>query len=291
MIEEYDDLSFAIRAMPDLCTQPAYEYAKECVRLSRFSCYVMVSGIAYMHFQAKAGGTSIVDPQSLLKDVWRLQYPDRNEDEIDLMTDAMTEVLSPEELKIFVSFFNLPEEMSLATIGSTMSEMLLCSAVDNYLTYLRDLLVRVYQVKPDMLKSSDTNLSHEFVLQFQTMDDLIVALAEKKAGELAYRGFRDYVEFWKKHGFNLFARDTDYEEVLRYIEIRNIIVHNRGVINNIFKTRLPKHPSQVGEHINYDDDFKDALEDLTRSAFEIDNKAVAKFKLELVPLRTRKQAF
>ncbi len=81
----------------------------------------------------------------------------------------------------------------------------------------------------------------------------------------------------------MFPSPEGLDRAIRLIELRNIIVHNRGVVSNVFKQRLPEYPLEVGERVEFD--FQEILREgifLAKSVDLIDKISVAKFGLPIV---------
>jgi hypothetical protein len=279
VIEEYDDLSFVVRLMPDACSCPAFAYAEEHLRLWRFETYIFAGGLTSTRSSSEVA--SVVPAEEGLRHILAISFPEKD---VEQMVAATSHIFTPDMLAAIGAFVNIPSSQTLQTYAPTMFELIFCRMVDNYLIYLRDLLALIYQTRPEMLKSSE-QVTYEFILQFSTMEDVITGLAEKRANELAYKGFREIVAFWNKHGLDLFSTSDGLESILRLVETRNILVHNRGIINSIFKKRVPNHLSKIGDRIKYGEEFYEDAEMLTTSVFDIDARAVNKFGLNLVLLR------
>src|SRR6266511_3891545 len=69
-------------------------------------------------------------------------------------------------------------------------QMAVQRSVDNYLTYLSELLALLFRTRPETLRSSET-VPLEEVLRHMSMDELIAALAERRVERLAYLGMAD----------------------------------------------------------------------------------------------------
>lgn len=119
------------------------------------------------------------------------------------------------------------------------SEMALCRVVDNYLTYVTDLLGLIFAARPETLKSSES-VTLEFVLTYPTTPQLIRAIVRKKVDQLSYQGMKDLMDFCSKRlQFPLLKSQEDIAKAVKLIETRNIIVHNRGIVNETFLRRVP----------------------------------------------------
>ena len=171
-------------------------------------------------------------------------------------------------------------ENKLLTHMDMFHEVLLTRSVDNFLTYISDLITLIYKTKPETLRSGETE-KLEFILQFHTMDDLVAAIAERRVNELSYQGMRSLSEaLSKRMGLTLFERPADMDRAVLLIEIRNIISHNRGIINSIFQSRVGSARGELGSKLTFttDEVFGD-VRFLASAAASIDRRAMIKFGL------------
>jgi hypothetical protein len=173
---------------------------------------------------------------------------------------------------------------SLVRFRRLMTEMVLCRNTDNFLTYISQLLALVFRTRPETLRSKGTE-KLDFILQYTSMDDLVAAIAEKRVNDLSYKGIDDLAEYLQDQiGFVLFDSSENSDRAKYLIEVRNLLVHNRGIVNQIFLSRLRSYSrhelGNLGEPVSLDSDFIfDAAEMLIKSAFDIDARAAAKWNL------------
>jgi hypothetical protein len=126
---------------------------------------------------------------------------------------------------------------------SLLLETVLTRAVDNYLGYVSELLALAFLTKPEMLRSDET-VPVRLVLEHDTMGDLIEDLAERRVERLAYQSLRDLSQYLRERvGFDLFGSDEHFEGAARLVELRNLVVHNRGVVNRTFEPARRDTPS------------------------------------------------
>jgi hypothetical protein len=168
---------------------------------------------------------------------------------------------------------------ALMTREQMLLQILLCRGVDNYLIYLADLLGLVFSSRPETLRTDD-KISYQDILQFKSMDDLVNFLAERKVHSLAYKGMRDLAGYLSnKLGFEICEQSEALERIVLVIELRNLISHNRAVINRIFKERQPKFPGEIGQviRLNMPRTLQD-LDLLAASVCDIEERAAKKWK-------------
>jgi hypothetical protein len=163
-------------------------------------------------------------------------------------------------------------------------EMLLSRGVDNFLTYVAELLALVFRSRPETLRSGET-IRLDYVLRHAGMDDLIESLAERRVERLAYQGMRELADDLRKSiGFDLFPDAEALVHAISIIEARNLIVHNRAVINKRHIARVPSAASQLGARLDLEfDSVSDDLAFLARAAYSIDERAIRKWNLATSP--------
>lgn len=127
-----------------------------------------------------------------------------------------------------------------------MAEMVWCRGVDNFLTYLSKLLGLVFRTRPETLRSAKTERL-DVVLAFDSMSSLIDHLAEKRVHDLAYAGLGSLNQTLEREiGFELFPNRERMDRAVVIVETRNLIVHNRGVINDLYVSRTGDRSVPVG---------------------------------------------
>jgi hypothetical protein len=157
-------------------------------------------------------------------------------------------------------------------------EMAYCRAVDNFLAYVSSLLAEVFSTRPETLHSAGS-IPVSLVLEHATRDDLVRALAEQHVDRLGYLGLRKLRDDLKgKLGFDLFPEAFD--NAVEIVEIRNLIVHNRGVVNRTFLKRVPWSNAQLGDALTFGvDDAVRAFNTFGARVADIDPRAISKFGL------------
>jgi len=159
-------------------------------------------------------------------------------------------------------------------------EMWLCRCVDNYLCYISDLLALIFTSKPETLRSNETVTTEE-LLRHSRIEDVIQALAEKKVNQLSYKGLPElFKHLQDKLGFQLFQNEEEMYYARNAVELRNLIVHNRGIVNNVFLHRVPDYSGVIGDRIRLSDENLISIVALiSRSVSDIDVRASSKFGL------------
>lgn len=161
-----------------------------------------------------------------------------------------------------------------------LQELILTRTVDNFLCFLSDLLALIYKTKPQMLRSSEQERL-DFVLNFESMDELRAAVAEKKVERLSYLGLRDLNDSLRgQMGFELFGSPKDLSEAAVLVEMRNICVHARGVVGATSARRFAEFKDLLGKRLDFSHErIRACRKFLENAVFDIDVRATEKFSL------------
>jgi hypothetical protein len=164
-------------------------------------------------------------------------------------------------------------------------QMAYARTVDNLLTYFKDILAEVITAQPNILKSNEIE-KLDFILSYETMSDLKLALSEKKIEELFYKGIDKIEEFFlSKLKITLFKSDEEKSGFNRIVKNRNLIVHNRGRVNTQFIKEFASNKYKKNQILKAT--FKD-LSELSISVSNIvaylDHEISTKYKLKQIKL-------
>ena len=180
-------------------------------------------------------------------------------------------------------------------------EMALTRATDNFLFYLSELLTLAFKENPEMLKATlgqsgqgrgrqQEVVPLEDVLEYQTIDDLRQAIVERRVTNLSYRGMRSLAEYMDGQlGFAVFEHGDDLNRAVDIVERRNLIVHNRAVVNRHFLTKVPDPTRyQLGVALAFEvNAISDDLYFIANAARRIDARAATKWSLPTISIRLR----
>jgi len=164
-------------------------------------------------------------------------------------------------------------------------EMFLARLVDNFQIYLVDLIRVVLHAKPAMLSTRQQTLTLEELLRYDRIEDLIHDIIEKRINALAYEGFGDLQAWCGERGIEIHVPKGHRDAVVELIATRNVIAHNRGLVDDKYVRAIRMSRFNSGEVRRLDvDDLFGALALLHRVVGETDRLAVEKFQLSTVPM-------
>jgi hypothetical protein len=260
MSEEIGRREIQLPRIPEKVTEPYRLYLEDFHRLQHFVGFI--SSLA-----TDVDRKAVVAAQALLETI---EY-ETDREEKQRAYRKMIEEKGVGALKTLREFRQL------------ILQAMVCRGVDNFLTYISQLLSLIFRTKPETLRSND-QIKVDFALQHTTMNDLVDALAEKKVTDLSYSGMRQLADYIRDRlGLELFADESALERAIFLIEVRNLITHNRSVVNDTFlnKLRASKEPvGKIGETLNLEvDSVFDGITFLADTVGQIDWRAASKFGL------------
>lgn len=165
------------------------------------------------------------------------------------------------------------------------SQMAYSRLVDNALCYFKDILSEVVLKKPEILKSSEKE-PLDYILSFNSMESLLIDLSEKKIKQLFYGKFSDIKKFFlDKLGIELFKNTIEEKNFNQFIKQRNLIVHNRGIVNQEFLDEFKNTHLKIGNGLYFKFETLSMLnKEITNLIVDIDIKVREKFKLETIDI-------
>lgn len=125
---------------------------------------------------------------------------------------------------------------------SLISENLLVELISIFEDYIQNILKYLLHKNQELALSSDKQINADEILKYNSIEDLKSAIIEDKVHKLMYRSLKNIINFISS-GFKVrFELEDDmYMDVLYWKETRNIIIHNRGIVNDIYLNAIKKH--------------------------------------------------
>jgi hypothetical protein len=154
--------------------------------------------------------------------------------------------------------------------------------VDNFQSFLEELLRLILRTQPNRLKRDDAVPTAD-VLSHSTMEGVLQTSIDQKVHGWGYKSIRDLakavVEFT---GFKLFPNERDALLVERLYDDRNLFTHNYGIVNQRYLRKHPDCKTLEGQPLAFDlPEIKAAWEYLIKASADIETRATATFRLVL----------
>ena len=179
-----------------------------------------------------------------------------------------------------------PTESAVAQMdvhSAVLGEMIFCRGVNSFLTFLADLMTQIYEKYPKKLPSNKQT-TYGFCIEHHLAGDLISALAEETVMELTHQNLDALAGYFKKHlDVMLFTKDTDTANAALCVDIRNIITHNRGIVNRFFIQRNPRFADDLGKRVVLSEqEIREMLSTLGYCARQVDLRAITSLGWRLI---------
>lgn len=165
-------------------------------------------------------------------------------------------------------------------------ETILCRIVDAFHIYMTEVIRLALTHEPRLLKAGAASMRVEEILDYGSIDEIVERLISRRVEELSYRGFHAIAEYVReKMGATLSIGDDDLSGATEAIALRNIIVHNRAVVNERFLEQTKRNDLTLGSryHLLTPEVF-DFIAALTNVAANVDQAIAGHFGLETAPM-------
>ncbi len=187
-----------------------------------------------------------------------------------------------DDLAKIVEFSAADSERSTARWADIglMLQLFLARYVDNFQSFVDELLRDIYRAKPEILKGSEAAVSMKDVLSHASIEALLETAIERRVRNLGYKSLADLESSiaTELDGFRLFPRDKSF--IARLFDIRNLITHNYGIVNEWFARRYPEPKLTVGQAYPLGPaEIQRAWATLVAATTDIELRARQKFRL------------
>ena len=127
----------------------------------------------------------------------------------------------------------------------------LCRAVDNFQSYVVDIIVSAFSRNPDLIfPKKTTKISNIF--RFNNLDELRRFAIEEGASDYGYQNVVDIdKDLRSRFGFGILNGRLRRLRLRRIIEIRNMIVHNRARKSHRFVDQIGAKFDRFGDVVRF----------------------------------------
>lgn len=162
--------------------------------------------------------------------------------------------------------------------GKILARILFSSFVDNFETYLSDLLYEIFLAKPATLKSSGSVTIKE-VLDCSDLQEFVKYLAKQKIGKLQKGSVKGFISDNAQIKNLNVIDDLKENEIEKILQIRHLYSHRNGIADEKFIQYFTGEFALNSEHQMSIDETCNKLCYLAEIAHQIDSAAIAKYKL------------
>ncbi|MBY3194247.1 hypothetical protein [Rhizobium laguerreae] len=142
--------------------------------------------------------------------------------------------------------------------------------VNAFQRYFSSIIHSAALKKPMIISSSSQSVRIDDILRFSRHRDLVAFIIDRKINDLSYGGLSEMEKYYDDRlGVRMFDTDRQRDLLRLFVEVRNINVHNGGIVNELFVNRVGKvdgFPFQTGKSFHVD---LDALITLSENAMQV----------------------
>lgn len=152
------------------------------------------------------------------------------------------------------------------------------SCVDNFETYLSNLLLEIYLSNPNTLKT-DANISVKEVLNCKDMQDFIEYYANQKIQKLQKGSVKGFLKDNKQISDLNSINENEVNEIEKILQIRHLYTHRNGIIDEKFIQYYPNIYKLHDEHLMNFEEFCSKIEYMFLIALKLDSCSINKYNL------------
>ncbi|EZH74604.1 transcriptional regulator [Aquimarina atlantica] len=165
--------------------------------------------------------------------------------------------------------------------GKILTRILFSSVVDNFETYLSDLLYEIFLANPQTLKSQQT-VTIEDVLNCSDIQDFVKFWAKQKITKLQKGSVRGFIKENKQiKDLNVIDND-EQSEIEQILQIRHLYSHRNGIVDEKFLQYFSMGYTVNSEHQMSIQEVFNKLNYLAGVVNRVDISAISKYNLAKV---------
>ncbi len=162
--------------------------------------------------------------------------------------------------------------------GKVLTRILFSSFVDNFETYLSDILYEIFLAKPQTLKSPQ-HVTIEEVLNCSDLQEFVKYYAKQKISKLQKGSVKGFIKENKQISELKVLDEDSQNDIEKILQIRHLYSHRNGIVDEKF---LQYYTGQFDLNTEYQmpiSEVCDKLSYLAEVAQRIDVAATAKYQL------------
>jgi hypothetical protein len=162
--------------------------------------------------------------------------------------------------------------------GDLVAEMVLTRSVDDFLTYVSHLMKLLFQQKPEILQTT-VHVRLDDILKLPDRDSVIQYAIDDYVRKLSFQSLGDlYRDLKARTSFRLFTSEALLNVAMEAVAIRNVLVHNNGMVDTRLVDLVPRYTGHEGHRVA-DFDAVGFRNNLILAVVDIDQRARSKWGL------------
>jgi len=137
-----------------------------------------------------------------------------------------------------------------------LTEMALIYQVALFDAYVPDMIRAVLLQYPGMLKNKEKNLTYEEILNLHAKGLIVESLVDKEVDRFSRQSVREQIKWIsKKLQVNYVGNELQENVMVELNARRNILVHNSGIVNQVYLDDVANSPLALGERVIVDNTY------------------------------------
>ncbi|WP_375207127.1 hypothetical protein [Hyphococcus sp.] len=166
-----------------------------------------------------------------------------------------------------------------------IKESVFVRLVDNYLLYLQDICLLIFDVKPELVGPIEIKPAE--VMKYKDMSELHEQLKAKSTESISRMKRDQLFDVLKKAGLESVVRQRGLATIGQALELRDILTHKRGLWGSRFLSGQDQY-WKLGKNVReYESRHGEFIFLMHNSVVEIDQEAIQKFSIPNVPVKSR----
>ena len=113
--------------------------------------------------------------------------------------------------------------------------------------FVSDTVRAIMLYRPEVIRSSK-QLTYEDILRFDNFSALLSSMIEREIVDFTYKSFKDQSNFIEdKFGIDIGNSGIKTDEICEILATRNLLIHNKGIVNKIYKDTVPDCEFKIGD--------------------------------------------
>lgn len=222
----------------------------------------------------QAGGYNRISDINTALDILKTNSTDSK---IKLLEHYQSILKIVDNLKVLLYPINTNRPTSIKE-GKILSRIVFSSIVDNFETYLSDILFEIYLAKPETLKSEQL-VKIEDVLNCSDIQEFIVFWAKHKIEKLQKGSVKGFIADNNQiRKLNIITTSVQ-KEIEKILQIRHLYSHRNGIVDDKFIKYFTVGHTVGTEHQMSIDGILDKIEYLSNIVDKIDIASINKYSL------------
>lgn len=114
--------------------------------------------------------------------------------------------------------------------------------------FLLDIIMVVLKYYTNCLKTSEKVLNYEEILNCKNKEEIIELIIDKELTKFGHESIFDKIYFFISRGIKFDEMEVDLYSLIEFNRKRNIIIHNKGIVNKIFFQPVKEYQKKFNQY-------------------------------------------